>query len=81
MNKHPHHTNNTVLGAPTGADQPQLPCDALPVTRIEVAGMPAVVSYWKPSENELEILVGGGSIALTVLSVTMPPVMLSVDPL
>lgn len=81
MNKHPHHTNNTVLGGPIGADQPQLPCDALPVTRIEVAGMPAVVSYWKPSENELEILVGGGSIALTVLSVTMPPVMLSVDPL
>lgn len=81
MNKHQHHTNNAVLCAPAGWDQAQLPCEALPITRIEVEGMAAVVSYWKPSENELAMLAAGGSIALTVLGVTMPPVMLAVDPL
>lgn len=79
MNKHQHHTNNAVLGAPAGWDQAHLPCDALPITRTEVEGMPAVVSYWKPSDNELAMLAAGGSIALTVLGVTMPPVMLAVD--
>lgn len=81
MNKHQHHTNNGVLDAPKGWDQAQLPSDALPISRIEVEGMPAVVSYWKPSENELAALAAGGSIALTVLGVTMPPVTLAVDPL
>ncbi len=81
INKHQHHTNNAVLGAPNDWDQSQLPCDALPITRIEVGGMPAFASYWKPSENELAMLAAGGSIALTVLCVTMPPVMLAVDPL
>jgi hypothetical protein len=79
MNKHPHPTNNAVLGAPKDWDQAELPCAALPITRIQVEGMDAVVSYWKPSENELAMLAAGGSIALTVLGVTMPPVMLAVD--
>lgn len=79
MNKHQHHTNNDVLGAPKGWDQAQLPCDALAITRTECDGIPAVVSYWKPSENELAILAGGGSIALWVIGSTMPPVMLAVD--
>ena len=79
MNKHQHHTNNAVLGAPAGWDQGQLPCSALPITRTECDGIPAVVSYWRPSENELAILAGGGSIALWVIGSTMPPVMLAVD--
>jgi hypothetical protein len=33
------------------------------------------------AENELAILAVGGSVALTMLGVTMPPVMLAVDPL
>jgi hypothetical protein len=81
MNKHQHHTNNDVLGAPKDWDQAQLPCSALPITRIDVEGIAALVSYWKPSDNELAMLAAGGSIALTVLGVTMPPVMLAVDPL
>lgn len=80
MNCYRHHTNNDVLGAPKGWDQAQLPCGALPITRTECEGIPAVVSYWKPSENELAILVAGGSIALWVIGSTMPPVMLVVDP-
>lgn len=79
MNCYRHHTNNDVLGAPKGWDQAQLPCSALPITRTQCDGIPALVSYWKPSENELAILAGGGSIALWVIDSTMPPVMLAVD--
>lgn len=80
MNKHQHTSNNDVLGAPKGWDQAALPCDALPITRTEFGGMSAVVSYWKPTAEELVVLNAGGSIALSVLGVTMPPVMLAVDP-
>ena len=80
MNKHQHPSNNAVLGAPKGWDQGELPCSALPITRAQVEGMDAVVSYWKPDADELAILAAGGSVALTVLGVTMPPVMLAADP-
>lgn len=79
MNCYRHHTNNDVLGAPKSWDQAQLSCGALPITRTECEGIPAVVSYWKPSENELAILAAGGSIALWVIGSTIPPVMLAVD--
>lgn len=79
MNCYRHHTNNDALRAPNSWDQAQLPCSALPVTRTECDGIPAVVSYWRPTENELAILAAGGSIALWVIGSTMPPVMLAVD--
>ena len=80
MNKHQHPTNNAVLGAPKDWNQAELPCSALPITRTQVEGMDAVVSYWKPTAEELAVLAAGGSIELAVLGVTMPPVMLAVDP-
>ncbi len=80
MNKHQHPSNNAVLGAPKGWDQGELACSALPITRAEFGGMPAVVSYWKPTAEELAVLAAGGSIELAILGRTMPPVMLAVDP-
>lgn len=80
MNKIQHPSNNAVLGAPKDWDQGQLPCSALPITRTEVDGMAAVVSYWRPDAEELAMLNAGGSVALHVLGATMPPVMLMVDP-
>ena len=80
MNRHLHHTNNAVQGAPGDRLQPGRPGEALPITRTLCDGLPAVVSYWKPTENELAILAGGGSIALWVVGATMPPIMLAVDP-
>jgi hypothetical protein len=68
MNKQQHSSNNLVLGAPAGWDQEQLPCNALPVTRIVWDGLPAVVSYWKPTP-----------VALSVVGSTMPPVALFVE--
>jgi hypothetical protein len=80
MNKMQHSSNNGVLGAPAGWDQNELPCGALPVTHTECDGVPAVVSYWKPSANELALLAEGAAIALWVIGRTMPPVSLMVEP-
>ena len=78
MNKIQHPSNNAVLGAPAGWDQTQLPCSALAITRTEIDGMSAMVSYWRPEADELAVLNAGGSVALHVLGATMPPVMLMV---
>ncbi|NSX15986.1 hypothetical protein HTY52_18030 [Cupriavidus taiwanensis] len=79
MNKIQHPSNNDVLGAPAGWNQRELPVSALPITRTNVAGQPAVVSYWKPSAAELAALNAGGSVALWVIGQTMPPVALEVE--
>ncbi len=79
MNKIQHSTNNAVLGAPRGWNQGEVPCDALPVTRTECEGLAVVVSYWRPTAEELAVLVAGGSVALMVVGTTMPPVALMVD--
>lgn len=79
MNRVQHPSNNGVLGAPAGWVQAALPCGALPITRTHVGDLPAVVSYWCPSVEELALLNSGGSIALWVLGATMPPVDLSIE--
>lgn len=79
MNKVQHPSNNAVLGAPAGWNQAELPCGALPITRTEVGGQPVVVSYWRPTAWELAVLNAGGSVALSVLGTTMPPVSVDVD--
>lgn len=79
MKKIQHPSNNGVLGAPAGWDQIELHCSALPITRTHVGDLPAVVSYWRPSAEELAVLSAGGSVALWVMGSTMPPVNLSVE--
>lgn len=80
MNKTQHPSNNAVLGAPVGWDQQQLPCSALAITRTDWDGVPAVLSFWKPTAEELATLNAGGSVVLSVAGHTMPPVALTVDP-
>lgn len=80
MRKHQHKTNNGVLGAPAGWDQKELPCDALPVTHCVWDGQAAVLSFWKPSPEELAQLAAGASVVLWVVGRTMPPVALTVGP-
>lgn len=74
-----HPSNNGVLGAPEGWDQKQMPCSALAITRTDWDGIPAVVSFWKPTPEELAVLNAGGSVALWIAGQTMPPAGLSVD--
>ncbi|MYM34923.1 hypothetical protein GTP38_11300 [Duganella sp. FT94W] len=80
MQKIQHPSNNDVLGAPKDWNQAGLPCSALPITRAKFGDMEAVVSYWRPSAEELAVMNAGGSVELAILGCTMPPVMLSVDP-
>jgi hypothetical protein len=80
MNRVQHPSNNAVLGAPSGWDQKELPCSALPITRTECEGLPVVVSFWRPTADELAALNAGQVIALAVIGSTMPPVSLSVEP-
>lgn len=81
MDRVQHPSNNAVLGAPVGWDQEALPCGALPVTRTEWDGVPSVVSFWKPTPEELAALNAGKPLALWVCGQTMPPVALMVEPL
>lgn len=79
MDRTQHRTNNAVLGAPAGWDQQALPCGALAVTRTDWDGIPAVVSFWKPTVEELAALQAGQKVALWVAGQTMPPVALTVE--
>lgn len=80
MNRTQHPSNNDVLGAPKGWDQRELPCSALPITRLEfVEGVEAVASFWRPTAEEIKALAAGACVVLYVLGTTMPPVSLAVD--
>lgn len=73
-----HPSNNQVLGAPAGWDQKELPCGALPVTRTEVEGHRAMVSFWRPEPEELVALNAGGTVALFIYGDTHPVVAMGV---
>jgi len=75
-----HPSNNFVLGAPKGWDQKELPCGALPVTRTLVEGQPAMVSFWKPSPEDLAALNRGEFVALWVYGDGHPVVAVDVSP-
>lgn len=79
MQRHQHHTNNDVLGAPPGT--PIEECNALPITRVIWAdtGNHGVISYWMPSDDERKLIAAGQPVRLMVLGVTHPPLLLGVD--
>jgi len=74
-----HPSNTRVLGAPVGWDQSELPVHALPITdRVLDDHIDTVVSYWKPTPEELTMLNAGALVELSVIGRTMPPVALEV---
>lgn len=75
-----HPSNNFVLGAPKGWDQKELPCGALPVTRTTVEGQACMVSFWKPSPEDLAALNRGEHISLWIYGEIHPVVAIGVDP-
>ena len=79
MERMQHPSNNAVLGAPAGWDQRTLPCNALPITRTDWDGVPAVVSFWKPTPAEIQATKAGPPVMLWVAGSTMPPVALMVE--
>ena len=73
-----HPSSNYILQPPEG--MPAEECEALPVTAIKfVDGTLAMVSFWKPSEDELALLSQGAHVRLIVLGTTHPPLSVSVD--
>lgn len=80
MNKTQHRSNNGVLGAPAGWDQATLPVDALPITRTTYDGVDAIVSFWRPTPDEIDALKNGALVMLSVIGSAMPPVAIGVAP-
>lgn len=73
----PGHTR--VLGQPKDWDEKtQGKCLGLAVRDEEQEGMHALVSHWEPTPRELEVLLLGGKVQLTVMSCGHPPVRLEV---
>ena len=75
-----HPTNNRVLGAPTGWSQEELRCNAIPITDVDLDGTPVVVTYWRPTEEELAAMNRGEYVQLSIIGRTMPPVAILVGP-
>lgn len=74
-----HTSNNDVLGAPKGATVDE--CQALPITRVvwPEQQLQGVVSYWRPTPAELQLLNGGAMVRLSVMGRTHPPLAVGVD--
>jgi hypothetical protein len=51
-------------------------CNSLYLRREDLNGVPVLLSAWKPSAVELEMLVRGGSVVLGVLGTAHPPVLM-----
>lgn len=66
------------VATPQGPDNPIRP---LPVLRLQLEdGRPAVVSFWKPSEDELRSLQAGAVVAVWSLGESIRPMHLEVEP-
>ena len=68
------------FGAPKDWDHDTLPCAVLPLQVTEVNGLPCLKSWWKPTPEEIKLLIEGGAfVCLHIVGTGMPPVMLSVE--
>jgi len=76
VRKHQHPACNSVLGAPPGT--PIDECAALPIMRGTEHGITTVTSFWTPSPEELEVLVGGGTVAVVIMGITHAPIRVEV---
>lgn len=69
-----------LFGAPLDWDHDVIPCDALPVKQVEgEAGVVWMVSQWKPTAEELAVLLANGSIHLWVQGQAHPVVAIGVN--
>lgn len=68
-----------VLGAPKNWDETSKEkCYGLPILDCLVEGIPCMVSAWKPSPEELKMLIAGESIKLWIYGNSHPVVSISV---
>lgn len=53
-------------------------CDTLPITDAVHNGLPCVMSFWKPTAEELAHLNANGQLMLQIVGKSMPPVIVGV---
>ena len=80
MKAYKHPLTNAVSVPPINWDHDKQPCDPLPVMQIDMDGVPAIISFWKPTPSELAGINAGHPVALWVMGGGMPPVALTVEP-
>lgn len=78
MNPIKHASTNAVLQPPPGTTPDQV--QPLPITRVVFeSGIPAVWSYWQPSDEERSAIAAGAAVRLSIWGHTHPPLNLGVD--
>lgn len=70
---------NTVYGTPDDWDKANGECANLYVRKEESGDTTLLLSAWKPTALELEMLQGGGSLVLGLISTGHPPVLMYVS--
>jgi hypothetical protein len=56
-------------------------CDDLAITDTQTPhGLPQILSFWRPTTEELQLLQSGGAIVMSIIAVSIPPVSLAVVP-
>lgn len=74
-----HPSNNKVLGAPPGWDQLEMPVNAIPLTQVESSGKTFLISYWKPTPEEIAQLRQGAFVTVWIHGVNQPIMAVSVN--
>lgn len=70
-----HSSTNMILGAPAGMDN----CESVPATMLADTPPPVIATFWKPSQEELELLLANGTLCLWVFGTAHPPVAITVE--
>jgi hypothetical protein len=69
-----HQSHNFIFRGPV----PEI-CDLNVFQGNDALGRPIIISHWKPDEHELQALIAGGSVRLTLYSDRMPPISVGVE--
>ena len=75
MNCIHHSTNNMVLGPPKGVEN----CNTITATMVVEPEQTTIATFWKPTQEELELLMSNGSVCLWVWGSGHPMVALTVE--
>lgn len=74
-----HYSNNGSLAAPPNWES-EIEVETLKITSVVVDGMPALISFWRPDEQELEAIKNGANVMLWVYGNAHPVVSVGVEP-
>lgn len=70
-----HLSNNCTFMPPEGMDN----CESIQGTRAVLGDTQAIITFWKPSAEELASLNAGGSVSVCLLTGRLPPMRIDVE--